>query len=203
LPDITSAEVFVKYYPILFDKAFKEKLKYFNDSDIFEHHGAYGIDGDNKLPNGDRFDGDIWIDDSGKIVRINYSSEKEQALSQKITRKIKSEIYPSVNDWETNIEVLESEKYLIRIDRISKGIRYVSWGKGKKISDAPDLVLYDGIEEAQGTQGGWTWTFKSGNWQYVIEDNEMCEDEKDCGFFLVVMQNGTEKSRMKCKELKQ
>jgi len=132
LPNIASAGDFIKYYPILFDSTFKQKLKYFNDSDIFEHYGDYGLVDDGILPNGDRFDGDLWMNDSGMISRINYSSLKEQKLSQKITQNIKSEIYPSVNDWETNVEVLQSSNYLIRIDRTAKGIRYISWGKGKK-----------------------------------------------------------------------
>ena len=201
LPDISS-DSFMKYYPILFDSAFKQKLRFFNDSDIFDRGGEYGLVGDGALTNGDRFDGDIWLNEKGNIIRINYSSPKEQELSKQITQKIQSEIYPSVKDWASNIEVLQSSNYLIRIDRTANGIRYVSWGKGKKISDKPDLVLYNGIEEPQGTGGGWIWTFKNGEWEYIIEDNQMCENEKDCGFFLVLKNSGEEKHRTKCEEIK-
>ncbi len=195
LPDIESSKEFIKYYPVLIDSAFKQKLRFFSDSDVFEHDGAYGLVGG-------RFDGDIWINEAGQITAINYSSSKEQELKHSIKEKNQKEMYPGVANFISNVKVLKSAQFLLRIDETDKGLRYVSWGKDKKISDKPDLVLYNGKAEAQGTQGGWLWTFKNGDWEYIVEDNEMCEDVKDCGYFLVIKLNGIEKLRSRCSELK-
>src|SRR5258706_5303817 len=45
LPDILNLAEFIREYPILFDSAFKERLKSYSDSDVFEHNGAYGLGG--------------------------------------------------------------------------------------------------------------------------------------------------------------
>src|SRR4051812_37603615 len=43
LPNITSPKQFISYFSILFDSAFKTKLLSYNDSDIIEHNGKYGL----------------------------------------------------------------------------------------------------------------------------------------------------------------
>ena len=192
LPDINNAKEFISYYDTLFDTEFKKKVINFKDSDIFQHEGNYGL-----------FAGDIWIDESGKILAINHSSDAEQKLSQKITNELKSKIYPSVKSWETNIMVCKCDKFLIRLDNTKdSGIRYVSWGRGKQISDKPDLILYHGDEEFQGTQGGVTWTFKSGDWTYIVDEVDMCENDDDCGLFLRILKNEKLVESIRCIETK-
>lgn len=88
LPDIKNANDFISYYHILFDRALKDLLKKYNDSIVFEHNGEYGLVGG-------AFDGEIWIDEDGKISGINYSSIEEQKERQLLTEKIKKQIYPS------------------------------------------------------------------------------------------------------------
>lgn len=195
LKNITNAKEFVAYFPILFDDAFKKKLTQFADSDVFDHNGEYGLVGG-------PFDGDIWLNEKGAIQAINYSSKREADLKSKLTAAIKAQIYPTVNQWDENIMVLQSPKLLIRLDRVGKDIRYVSWSKGRPTSEKPDLILTHGTEEAQGTMGGWTYTFKSGDWTYVIDDVEMCETDSQCGFFLRLSFKGVEKSTTKLKEIK-
>jgi hypothetical protein len=195
LPDIHNAGEFITYYPILFDNAFKQMLKAYDDSVIFEHHNAYGLVGGS-------FSGEIWIDEDGKVSTVNYSSAEEQKRRHGLTEKIKKETYGSVNTWDENVVVARSEKLLIRVDRTDKGLRYVCWGKGKTQKDPPDIVLYNGTEEAQGTQGGWTWTFKNGNWTYIVDDAELCEEASLCGFFLELQFKEQVKSRTKLKEIK-
>ena len=187
LPDIKSPQQFIKYYPVLIDASFKQKLLSFKDSDIFYSEGNYAIG-----------NGEMWMDGSGKISAINYSSAKEQKLKQEITQRTQQKMYPGINNWISNVKVLKSDKFLIRIDKTAKGLRYVSWHKGENMSDKPDLILYNGIAEAEGTQGGWTWTFKNGKWEYIVEDNKMCENVKDCGYFLVVSLNGKEVFKDRC-----
>ncbi len=192
IPDIENAKGFISYYDTLFDDEFKKRVLHFKDSDIFQHEGNYGL-----------FAGDIWIDEKGKIISINHSSDKEEALSLKMTNELKSKMYPEVNSWESNIMVLKCDKFMVRLDNTKdKGIRYVSWGKGKQISDKPDLILYNGAEEFQGTEGGVTWTFKNGQWTYIVDEVDMCEDEKNCGLFLQILSNGKLVESIRCAEIK-
>jgi hypothetical protein len=195
LPDIKSPNDFINYYSTLFDSSFKKLLNQYNDSDIFEHNGGYGLVGGG-------FAGEIWIDEDGKISTINYSSKEEQKAKQSLIDKIKKEMYPTVSSWDENILVAKSEKLLIRLDRTDKGLRYVCWSKGRTIKDSPDIILYDGIEEAQGTMGGWTWTFKNGDWTYIVDDAEMCDEPKNCGLFLQLLFKDELKSNIKLIETK-
>jgi hypothetical protein len=195
LPDIKNANDFIAYYPTLFDNSFMRLLKQFNDSIIFEHNDSYGLVGGS-------FSGEIWLNETGKISAINYSSKAEQKAKEILVSKIKKEMYPTVNKWDENIIVAKSKNLLIRLDRIDKDLRYVCWSKGRTIKDKPDLVLYNGIEEAQGTMGGWTQTFKNGDWTYIINDVEMCDNLKDCGLFLELLFKGEQKSSIRLLEIK-
>ncbi|MDN3580800.1 hypothetical protein [Mucilaginibacter flavus] len=195
LKDITNAKEFIAYYPIMFDAAFKKKLAQFKDNSVLESNGSFGLVGG-------AFDGDIWLNEKGQIQSINYSSKREQDLKDQLTRSVESKMHPSVNHWDQNILVLQSPKLLIRLDRIGNNIRYVSWSKGRSTSEKPDIVLNNGTEEAQGTMGGWTYTFKSGDWTYVIDDVEMCESDDQCGYFLRLSFKGQDKSSTKLKSIK-
>jgi hypothetical protein len=193
VPNINSAQEFISYYPILFDKEFKKKVIKFDSSDIFQHNGSYGL-----------FAGDMWIDEDGKIISINHVSESEKIFSIKLTNEIQSKMYPEIKEWKRNVIVCESKKYLVRIDDINghDSLRYISWGKGKQISDKPDLVLYGGTSEFQGEQGGVVYTFKSGEWSYIIDKVDMCEKPEDCGLFLRILDNDKEVDSYKCVETK-
>ncbi|WP_090644966.1 hypothetical protein [Mucilaginibacter sp. OK283] len=195
LKDITNANEFVAYFPVLFDASFKKKFERFNDTVVFEHHGGYGLVG------GD-FHGDMWLDDRGNITGISVISRRETTLRNQLTKQIQSKIYPTVSHWDENLLVLQSPKLLIRIDRVGQKLRYVSWSQGRPTSSKPDLVLINGVEEAQGTQGGWTYTFKNGDWTYVIDDVEMCETASQCGYFLRLNLKNVEKSSTRLKVVK-
>lgn len=202
LPDIANAAEFVSYYKVLFDKAFKDLLKQYDDNVIVESNGSYGLTGEGL--NGIIFHGEIWINDNGKIVAINYSSDEEQQLKQALKEKIKKEMHPEVKDWKENMLVARSEKILIRIDDTEKGLRYSCWSKGKKMIDKPDIVLYNGIEDFHGSMGGWSWTFKSGDWTYVVDNVQICGDDKasDCGLFLRLLLKDQDHSVIRLKETK-
>jgi hypothetical protein len=195
LKDIANAKAFIAYFPVLFDEAFKKKLTLYNDTDVFEHHGGYGLVGG-------PFDGDMWFNDRGDLKAVNYSSKREMALRAQLTKSIQSNMYPAVNHWDENILVLQSPRLLIRLDRVGQKTRYVSWSKGRPTVEKPDLVLNNGMEEAQGTQGGWTYTFKNGDWTYVVDDVEMCAHDDECGYFLRLLFKGAEKSSTKLREIK-
>ena len=196
LPDIQTPEQFVAYYHTLVDEAFKKKLKNYRDSEIFQHNGQYGLVGS-------IFNGEIWLDYNGKkIVAFNYSSPAEDALADKLKAEAQSKIHPSVSKWKSNIMVCKSAGIILRLDDTDQGLRYVSWTGGHKISDKPDLILYNGIEEAQGTMGGWKYTFTNGKWAYVIDRVDLCKNADQCGIFLEVLYTGILKSSVKMQEVK-
>lgn len=194
LPDIQNANEFLSHFSTLFDSSFKNLLKQYSDSDVFEHNGAYGLVGGN-------FSGQIWIADDGKILGL-MSSKTEEQEKQALIAKIKTEIHSSINDWNENIVVGKSEKLLIRVDDTNKGLRYVCWSNGKTIKDTPDIILLDGVAEAQGEIGGWTWTFKNGDWTYIVDDSEACEEATHCGLFLELLFRNQLKTKIRLTETK-
>ena len=126
-------------------------------------------------------------------------SAEESKLNDAQTAKLKSLVHPSVNEWEKNILVGRSNNLTIRVDRTVKGLRYASWSKGHSMAEKPDLIIFNGAEEAQGTMGGSTWTFKNGNWTYVIDDVRSCENEDQCGLFLRLYLKSAEKDIIRLK----
>jgi hypothetical protein len=195
LPDIENPNEFEAYYPIIFDQAFRKKLDRYCPDCVFENNGFYGLVGG-------EFTGDIWLNDEGRITAINYLSTEESRLKNKLTAKIQNGVHPSVREWKENVLVGKSDNLTIRLDRTERGLRYVSWSKVNSMAEKPDLILFGGVEEAQGTMGGWTWTFKNENWEYVIDDIQMCEKEEYCGLFLRLFLSGVEKSSIRLKEVK-
>jgi hypothetical protein len=197
LPDIATSEQFVAYYSTIFDAKFKRLLSQYDDSYIFQRHGNFGLVGG-------PFSGELWLDYDGEIMTINYESDKETRLRTELTESIKAQSHPSVRDWIENEIVCRSKNLLIRIDSTDKGLRYASWSKGRTIADKPDLILYNGNRESQGTLGGWTWTFTNGKWTYIIDDNEGLDGVSNVGdVFLRLLFDGKEHSSTKMRKSKQ
>jgi hypothetical protein len=194
IPDINSKEEFILYYPILFDDFFKQALikTKFTHENVVDNSRGLGL-----------LYGDLWLNEKGKIMTVNYSSSAEVTLQKKLIDETKSVMHKSVNKWKENIIVCETDKYLIRVDMLDDdSYRYTSWNKPKTISEKPDLVLFNGEQEFQGTMGGVTYTFKNSDWVYIIDDVHMCEYEKNCGLFLRISKDEVLKSEYKCKWLK-
>ena len=197
LPYVYTPKQFISYYSTIFDKPFKQKLMSYNDSCVFEDYvyEVYGLVGES-------FHGDLWINKEGKITSINYLSSKELKHKDQLIINLKKHMHPSVRNWQDNRITGKSKGLTIRIDMTDKGLRYVSWSKGRSMSEKPDLIIYNGIEEPQGTIGGWTWTFVNGKWTYIVDDLEICDNDEQCGLFLRLLLNDTEKSTIKLKEIK-
>lgn len=110
-------------------------------------------------------------------------------MSLKITSELKSKMYPEVNTWERNITVCDCGKYLVRVDETENGYRYASWGKEKKISDKPDLVLFSKNGDI-GSYGEFKYTFTNGRYIYVVEKTTILTDENEDGLFLHILFDG-------------
>lgn len=194
IPDINNKDAFILYYNVLFDSDFKKKLvtSDYTTNNTIDRYDGFGL-----------FNGDVWINENGLIITINYNSKQELALIKILEDETKRIINPSLNQWKKNVIVCKSDKFLIRVDLMDdNSLRYVSWNNSKKISDNPDLALYKGIQEFQGTMGGVTYTFKNGDWTYTIDDVRMCESADKCGLFLRLFNKDVEKSTTRLKEIK-
>lgn len=194
IPDITTKEEFIAYYPTLFDSTFKQELTstLFDSTNTIDHYTGFGL-----------LNGTIWLDHDGRIMTVNHHSKQERALRQKLQQEVQNQMHPSVAEWLENVLVCETEKFLVRIDRdIDNKLRYASWSRPKTFMDAPDLVLNNGVREFQGTMGGITYTFQSSNWTYKLDQVDMAESEEQMGLFLAVYENGVEKMRVKAEKTK-
>lgn len=130
-------------------------------------------------------------------------SEKEKQIESDIKKlEIKEKRIELTNEVKNNIIHCENEKFIIKVDNLNNGdLRYISWDKPKTVSDEPNLVLYDGKVEQQGTGGGYHYLFKNDEWNYVIENNFMGETLESMGVFLKILKNEERKLYSKMTDL--
>ncbi len=189
IPDIKTKKDFIAYYPLLFDKEFKQKLinTKFDHSNTINRMSGFGI-----------FNGDMWLDHfNGKIICINNRSPEALALITKLTKEIQQKMNKSVQPWKVNLYVCETDKYLFRIDSLVNDLRYISWNKPKSIADKPDLVLLHGMKVYEG--GSMATPF------YSFKDNDLVyrvDDLFDGGVFLKISQGDSEIANYECKVVK-
>ncbi|TDW97556.1 hypothetical protein [Dinghuibacter silviterrae] len=193
LPDVTTRKEFGQVYNRLFDSTLKRVLVGLKPSDLFEHEGnwSYG-------------QGDVWFDPEGKIIAINYSSPSEQQQKDSLTEETYRLLYPGIAHWKRNLLVCKVSKRLIRIDEVGDDLRYIAWGEGKTISEKPDLVLFKGVQEMNGTMGSYTITFLNGPWTYSFEYTAVSDDvdEYPSSLYLNILKNGKKIARYICLQTK-
>ena len=181
IPDITSKQAFILYYPVLFDSTFKDKLSttVFDHSNTIDHYTGLGL-----------LNGRIWLNENGNVKSINHSSKKEKELREQLHKEAESAIHESVEDWKRNILVAKSEKHLIRIDLLENNeLRFISWDAAHNIRDKPGLILSNGTKEFRGTMGGLTYTFTNDDKTYRVDQVDMASSEDEIGLFLKVYQH--------------
>ena len=191
LPNIESSDAFILYYPTLFDSTLKTLILTSDSSNIWQRYWYHTID-----------QGQIWLDENGKIIRINYSSAAEQNLLHVLDLEAKKNIHKSVNSWKNNILLCKTPSYVLRVDDTEKGLRYCSWTLPKSTSDEPDLILYDGDFGAHGTQGGIYYRFTNAEWTYVVDLWNICDIPENCGLFLVVLEKDKQILKQRCQTFK-
>lgn len=117
--------------------------------------------------------GVLWMDDAGKIIAINHQSEKEKRLQEKAIQKEKQALPPSLQIFVTPLYNIVTKRFRVRIDELAGDqLRYASWSL-KHSNKEPDLVLYNGVFEAQGSGGNHTITFTNGQYRYVVAINRL------------------------------
>ena len=135
----------------------------------------------------------------------NSSSIIEQksniAIEHTSERNIQNQIYPSVNTWKRNVLICKSKTLTIRIDETENGLRYVSWSHSRQMSEKPDLILYNGIDESEEFHEGKKWIFKNKSWMYEIDKVNLHESQKEFSIYLKLHQYNELKKTILLKEI--
>lgn len=109
----------------------------------------------------------LWLDESGKIIAINYQTETGRRKRAELIEAGKRRLHASLRDFVEPVFEWETGKYRIRVDRISDAVfRYAVWPVKKKSSESPDLVLKNGSVTFDGSGGNHHYDFRSGDFLY-------------------------------------
>jgi hypothetical protein len=158
IPKVKNKADFIKRYDQIFDAALKNEIIKSNPAKDWTEMGWRGI-----MLN----QGILWMDTDGKIISINYQSEQEKDLKNKLIASEKGKLHPSIARFKTPQYILETSKFRIRIDDLGNdNYRYASWSVKKAMSEEPNLVITNGKWIPDGSGGNSYFDFKKGNYLY-------------------------------------
>ncbi|MEO8237274.1 MAG: hypothetical protein ABI793_15790 [Flavobacterium sp.] len=181
IPVIKNKTEFINRYNEIFDAELKNKIIKSNPAKDWEQVGWRGIM---------LYNGDLWIDEDGRLIAINHQSKFESDLKAKLIKAEQNAVHPSLAKFEEPVCVLVTSKFKIRIDDLgNENYRYASWSPNQKMSEKPDLVIMNGKFIAEGTGGNHHYDFKKGNFLYQC-DITVLGEKNSAPAALFVYQNG-------------
>jgi len=158
IPNVKNKADFVKRYDQIFDSTLKNEITKSDPEKNWSEVGWRGI-----MLN----QGTLWIDTDGKIISINYKSQAEKDLSNKLIVAEKAKLHSSIAKFKAPEYILETSKFRIRIDDLgNNNYRYASWSIKQKMSEKPDLVITNGKWIPDGSGGNSYFDFKKGDYLY-------------------------------------
>lgn len=190
IPGIKSKKEFKRRFNEVFDKNLIAKIAD-SKTEEWSEVGWRGIMLDN---------GVVWIDSyDGKITAVNYQSGFEKNRRTDLINKEKDNIHISLKSYASPLYKIKTKKFLIRIDQLSDGTyRYASWNANGSEFSKPDIILYKGVLEHQGSGGNHSITFSNGNYTYIVYRNFLApENSPDITLTVekneqtILTQNGT------------
>jgi hypothetical protein len=120
-------------------------------------------------------DGDVWIDDEGKILAINITSPMEQKIIDKRISDIRNGLNKKLQAFKRPVCDFVTKSFRIRIDEVEKGYRYASWKIKDNESQEPQIILFGGEFNFDGSGGSGTYIFKNGRYIYRIYSDELVD----------------------------
>ena len=158
IPAVKNKADFIKRYDQIFDATLKNKIIKSNAAKDWSEMGWRGIMLDQ---------GDLWMDTDGKLIRVNYQSQYEKNLKNKLIAAEKGKLHPSIAKFKSPEYILETSKFRIRIDDLGNdNYRYASWSVKKSMTEKPDLVITNGKWISDGSGGNSHFDFKKGDYLY-------------------------------------
>jgi len=158
LPPVKNKQDFLDRYEELFDSKLQQEIINSNPLTDWSDMGWNGI----MLHNGI-----LWLDCDGKLISLNYQSDKEKRMREKIIEAERETLHESVQTYEQSILIMETSTDRIRIDDLGNGnYRYASWKLDSKMNDKPDLILTNGSFYADGSGGNHAYIFTNGDFKY-------------------------------------
>ena len=196
IPDIQSKEKFILYYLTLFDKDFKSQLLAIKApyEEVVSRSGMLGL-----------LNGEIWINSSGRIISINYTSPEETKLSEELIALDKESLHSSLQNFKANIHLCECKDYKVRIDEMDdSSYRMALWYKRLGFDGEPFEIYTDVKMAHEGRMGDQSYTSEGGEYVNILEIVKVAEKDEDMGLFLkqIAMTEGLTDERFKCKPLK-
>jgi hypothetical protein len=114
--------------------------------------------------------GQVWLDDNGKLIGINYQTKIEAAKRAALIEADKSHIFPSLRDYKQPVLAFQTDKYQVRIDDMgNSNFRYTSWLANAKTIDQPDMIIPEGKFIREGSGGNHYFSFENGAYTYKVE----------------------------------
>lgn len=163
IPDIKSREEFHERFSEVFDDSLVSIISSSNPKTDWSEVGWRGIM---------LHQGTLWIDTDGRLITVNFQSEREKVLKEHFLTLDKTQLHESLKTFEYPEYILETAKFRIRIDALANDkFRYASWSIQQEMTEKPDLILTNGIVEMQGSGGNHEYTFTNGIYTYIIQIN--------------------------------
>jgi len=165
LSPIENKAEFLSRYDELFDKDFMALISRSSLRSDWDAVGWRGIMFSKGL---------LWLDTDGNIISVNYESNIERTLKKGVISEQKRRLHNSINNYAEPLLSWETKKFHLRIDRLEDDtFRYAAWPIGKKTSEEPALVLYNGEHKFDGSGGNHHYTFKNGKYTYICYVNRL------------------------------
>ena len=131
---------------------------------------------------------DFWIDTDGTILQINHDTERAVQIKKELIAKDKVRLHGSVNDYERPVGEWQTESRLFRIDDVGgRNYRLVVWEGGKQFGDKPDVVLFNGVIESDGSGGSHSFNFVDGNITYIVYVPGIFTESSPYGYFDILV----------------
>ncbi|WP_010252597.1 hypothetical protein [Myroides injenensis] len=187
IPSIETKEEFIVRFEQVFDRNMTEVIGN-STSDDWSTVGWRGTMFNN---------GDLWINESGKIIKVNRQADGVERWRQSLIAQDKKKLHPSINHFIEPIAIMESSKYIYRIDQISEdAYRLAAWKKNQLMIDTPLFTLLEGKMDVEGSMGNRVLTFydKKKEEQLTILLDNAGEAPEDTVLFIYKDKKGRERT---------
>lgn len=184
VPDINNESEFIYRYDEIFDDSITQLIVNSDIDKDWSKVGWRGIMFNN---------GDLWLDEyNWTIKRINVQTSSEREKANTLINYDKSIIHESIKEYQTPVMVLETKKYIVRIDLLEDdNYRYAVWPVFALMNEKPDLIIENGSLEYMGSGGNHQYRFTNGEYVYTFHINKMGEEGAPPAN-LIVEKNGKE-----------